>query len=71
MFNCLRCGCCCRNAGCKYLTKDNLCAIYETRPILCRVDRMFELTGGKDILEKTKYYNLIKRFCEFLRKEGN
>lgn len=53
-FDCSKCGACCRMVGtlpemrdydrgdgaCKYLTPANLCAIYETRPPLCRVDLM-------------------------------
>jgi Fe-S-cluster containining protein len=54
-FNCTSCGACCRKIGlipgfptkpkpgtteCEHLTKDNRCAIYETRPALCRVDMM-------------------------------
>lgn len=53
-FECSKCGACCRavgaipsmasydrgDGGCKYLTDDNRCAIYATRPVLCRVDVM-------------------------------
>ena len=54
-FRCTNCGACCRRIGllpgfptktkpgtteCEHLTRDNLCAIYETRPSLCRVDLM-------------------------------
>lgn len=51
-FECTKCGACCRAIGafptmdkydrgdgvCKHLTPANLCAIYETRPKICRVD---------------------------------
>jgi len=45
---CTKCGACCRLAGvaipeldrgddvCRHLTEENLCGIYEKRPILCR-----------------------------------
>jgi Fe-S-cluster containining protein len=50
-FPCARCGACCRFAGqvpelraldrgdgvCRHLTAENLCAIYEARPPICRV----------------------------------
>jgi Fe-S-cluster containining protein len=53
-FACSKCGACCRAVGslpsmrgydrgdgaCKHLTPENLCAIYEARPVLCRVDVM-------------------------------
>lgn len=51
MFECDKCGACCRSLKCselyskldrgdgvcKYLN-DNLCSIYDTRPVLCRVE---------------------------------
>lgn len=54
-FACTQCGACCRVAGavpdlahlatkdgrvCMHLTDENLCAIYETRPRICRVRDM-------------------------------
>jgi Fe-S-cluster containining protein len=57
-FPCTQCGSCCRRAGlvkewvsagwadeggpCKFLTPENLCAIYETRPEVCKADWVFE-----------------------------
>lgn len=52
-FPCTRCGLCCRYAGrvpelkamalpngtCRHLTSDSLCAIYDERPDICRLDR--------------------------------
>lgn len=56
MFKCDKCGECCRHLDeselyqeidrgdgvCKFLT-DNLCSIYDKRPLLCRVDESYEL----------------------------
>lgn len=56
-FPCSRCGICCRhidrvpqlaefdtgNGRCRYLQDNNLCAIYEDRPDICRVDRMYDI----------------------------
>ena len=53
-FPCTKCGACCRVAGyvpelahlansdgaCMHLTRENLCAIYENRPRICRVRDM-------------------------------
>lgn len=49
-FPCSSCGACCRrvrsiaptwpttpDGACIHLTKDNRCAIYETRPLICRI----------------------------------
>lgn len=54
-FLCSGCGACCMMVGannlmpdrgdgaCEYLEKDNkTCSIYEDRPLLCRVDDLFE-----------------------------
>lgn len=50
-FACNGCGACCRkvkflhpdwptrpDGACIHLTQDNRCAIYENRPLVCRVD---------------------------------
>jgi uncharacterized protein len=52
-FDCNGCGGCCRrvrnihpdwptrpDGACIHLTADNRCAIYEKRPMVCRVDAM-------------------------------
>lgn len=52
-FKCSGCGACCMVAAsvglpdrgdgaCVYLTEDNQCSIYEDRPLICRVDDLFE-----------------------------
>lgn len=51
-FPCTQCGACCRSIAavpelqghdrgdgvCRHLTSDNRCAVYETRPMVCRVN---------------------------------
>ena len=63
-------GCCecCKLAECKHLNLLGQCDIYDKRPILCRVDSMFELTGGKGIMARDKYYSLQREFCKFLQQ---
>lgn len=53
-FDCTKCGACCKSleghpltthldrgdGTCKHLREDNTCRIYETRPDICRVDKM-------------------------------
>jgi len=52
-WECWKCGACCKLAGllspelkrkdsywCKHLQPDMTCGIYETRPDICRVDKM-------------------------------
>lgn len=70
-WECSKCGACCRNIvvyailpnfwdeknlKCKYLSKNNLCKIYSTRPSICRITEV----------EKTN--PLLTKVCEILRK---
>ena len=81
MFNCDKCGQCCRNLAtstlyadldrgdgiCKYL-EGNLCSIYEIRPIKCRIDECYE-RYFKDEISKEVFYELNYDICKKL-KEG-
>tara|TARA_R110002167_G_scaffold271836_1_gene478357 strand:- start:238 stop:531 length:294 start_codon:yes stop_codon:yes gene_type:complete len=70
-FLCSGCGACCMMAGgyfglpdrgdgaCANLTQDNQCSIYETRPDVCRVDKLYELVK-KDITKKQLYIENTK-----------
>ena len=80
MFDCDCCGCCCRNlkkselyadldrgdGTCIYL-KDNLCSIYNTRPLLCRIDEYYE-KFFYSVMSREEYYLLNKQECEKLTK---
>lgn len=80
MFQCDRCGCCCRhldlseeyadlNRGdgiCRFL-EGNLCTIYETRPLKCRVDDSYHAVY-KDIMSYDTYYRLTYESCNILKK---
>lgn len=75
MFDCDKCGECCRNLDkspiyaqldrgdgtCRYLV-GNLCSIYENRPILCRIDESYDLFF-KDTLSQDEFYKLNQSFC--------
>lgn len=84
MFQCDRCGLCCRSlykskvyehldkgdGSCFYLDLDtNLCMIYEKRPLICRVDDAYEELF-KNTYSKEKYYKLNAQGCINLKKEG-
>lgn len=70
-FPCTQCGACCVMAGligampkredgaCIHLGHDNQCKIYDTRPTVCRVDKMMELRGAN----KAWYYKTTKNIC--------
>lgn len=80
MFECERCGCCCRNLDknetyvhldrgdgvCMYLS-GNDCSIYENRPLLCRVDECYDVMF-RQMIDKEEYYRLNKQACERLKK---
>ena len=58
-FHCEKCGACCRYHNCKYLQDDNLCSIYDTRPLRCNVHDMW----GED----PDVHKNIKLACGMLR----
>lgn len=80
MFECDKCGCCCRNLHksdlyselnkgdgiCKYLV-GNLCSIYEKRPILCRVDECYEKYFYQ-WMSREEYYQQNKEACKKLKE---
>lgn len=82
MFNCNKCGICCRNLDksdlysdlhngngiCKYL-QGNLCSIYNDRPLLCKVDECYELFY-KNLMNKREYYQLNYKSCLELKETG-
>ena len=83
MFKCDKCGECCRNLQlssiyavldrgdgvCKYL-EGNLCSIYDSRHLECRVDDAYEELFSKS-MTKAQYYQLNYESCRLLkRKKG-
>jgi Fe-S-cluster containining protein len=77
-FLCSGCGACCHfvkdvpelpsdeNGRCLNLTADNKCQIYDTRPDVCRVNKMFEIRDGMVEgvkLTKKQYYKLNTMTC--------
>lgn len=82
-FNCKACGTCCtklnqskiyqeldRGDGtCIYFnTKDRLCTIYDERPMICRIDKMYELYF-KNKYSKKDYYKMNYDLCLKWEKE--
>ena len=77
MFQCDKCGECCRNLDkyrelhdgdgiCRYL-RENLCSIYEKRPLICRIDEGFE-AFFKDKISYEEYLQYTYECCEILKK---
>lgn len=81
MFICDKCGQCCRNLDksplyakldtgngvCKFLI-GNLCSVYLTRPLLCRVDESYEVYF-KDIMTRVEYDKLNSESCIILKQK--
>ena len=80
MFLCDKCGLCCKNIDkipelktfhngngiCKYLI-DNKCSIYNRRPLICNVDRVYEeLFHTSYTLEE--FYKLNYQVCMMLKQ---
>lgn len=51
---------------CKYL-KDNLCTIYDNRPIYCNSELLYEKIY-KFKMNKKEYYKFLKEECTKLKK---
>lgn len=81
MFKCNKCGQCCRNLRlnslyaylddgtgcCKYL-KGNECSIYYKRPVICNVDKCYELYFS-NIMTLEEYYKKNMEACEILKNK--
>lgn len=79
-FNCDRCGLCCRSIGgipqlkqydrgdgvCCHLTDANLCDMYESRPEVCNVERMYSRFAGE--MKRDEYYSMMEASCDYLKK---
>lgn len=80
-FLCDKCGLCCKhlelipqlteyNSGdgrCMYLSEDNLCKIYSSRPDICNVNKMYELEySNKMSREEYILYNI--KGCKMLKE---
>ena len=81
MFKCDRCGICCRNIRniellapfddgtgvCRYLDhENNLCKIYDSRPVICNVDAMYE-AFYRDEMTREEFYAKNYAACEKLK----
>lgn len=84
MFKCDCCGLCCMKVACstlyyvldrgdgvcKYFNcETKLCNIYQNRPIMCNVDKAYELYF-KEKMAEDEYYKKNYEACEKLKKEG-
>lgn len=80
-WTCTKCGECCRHIGhipsmkkyakedgsCKFLGEDNLCTIYEERPTICNVAKVYEQFFNDTVPEEI-FYEKTQEACEKLQK---
>ena len=52
---------------CKHLRFDNGCAIYETRPKICRVDVM----AKESLIQDDLYYEITARLCNKMQEAAD
>ena len=82
-FECTKCGACCKSIAhidelkdfdsgdgvCRHLDiATNECKIYDKRPLVCRVDEMFEKYFSS-VLSKAEFYKLNAKCCNILQKQ--
>lgn len=78
-FQCDKCGICCkllkgipqlaafdRGDGVCIHLKDNLCSIYDSRPDICNVEKMYILF--KDQMTEEEYIQLMTDSCRCLKQ---
>ena len=85
-FPCSMCGLCCQNIGhiesfkeydrgdgiCKYFDFDNNgCKIYENRPDICNIDRMYSKYFYKEYKTLSDFYIANANSCNFLQEKVN
>ena len=83
MFNCDKCGLCCQQVStseiyagldrgdgiCRYYDDSTkLCSIYDSRPIICNVDKAYQ-EFFQDKMSMEEYYALNYKSCQTLKKK--
>lgn len=82
IFPCNRCGLCCRhleqipqlanfdsgNGRCIHLLDNNLCGIYEERPDICNVSKMYEQVYV-EFMSETDYIKMNIDGCSEIKKK--
>lgn len=83
MYPCTGCGLCCKNISgiellkqydlgngtCSNLKKDNKCKIYTSRPLVCRIDDMYNEVFQQDY-EKLFFYKLNAKICNQFQNDA-
>lgn len=67
-WKCEKCGSCCALVNCPFLTKDNLCSIYERRPGICRHEWVYNNLGFKETMTLDEFNDINKNLCRKFRE---
>lgn len=58
------------NGVCKFLDQDtNLCTIYEDRPLICRVDDLYNEVQLSKSISKRDWHRVNEKICKKLQEE--
>lgn len=83
-FPCDSCGLCCQNIShiqelrvfdrgdgvCIHFNfTSKLCTIYKDRPLICRVEQMYQAVYSK-FMKKKEFYKLNQSVCEYLKNQN-
>jgi Fe-S-cluster containining protein len=57
------------DGACIHLAVDNTCKIYETRPLVCRVNEMAEINRPAFKMTRKEYFKMSNSICNQWIKE--
>lgn len=58
-----------KDGVCIYLTKDNKCAIYESRPEICNTNKMFGLLSSAFKISRSELIELQNLSCKLKQRK--
>jgi|TARA_R110000823_G_scaffold283033_1_gene401224 Fe-S-cluster containining protein len=84
LFKCSSCGSCCKrvsniidfpepikkDGSCSHLTDDNLCGIYNERPLICRVDKYYDVFL-KEKMSRSEWNSVNTKSCNIMMDQDN
>lgn len=82
-FPCKSCGACCRrvpevsaldrgDGACRYYDDNTRqCTVYDTRPVLCQVDKTFALLAEKDRISANTFYMTQALSCTLMDPDNH
>jgi Fe-S-cluster containining protein len=80
-FECSKCGFCCKRVGliipelnrgdgvCRKLSEDNLCTIYEERPLICNIGALYEKCFS-NMVTREEFFSFTHKCCKALQEDN-